>query len=142
MSTSTLYLYYKVEILHRYIEEIKHDLVVNDFNLKEVQLRLPARKHFWVARLIDAKIKRENLLRDKRNYKKEVAQRIIELSPVKITTQTADIAAEQSKEMEDINTSIKEYDYIIEYLEKVEKIFASMHWEIRNIIQINQSEQN
>jgi Mg2+ and Co2+ transporter CorA len=131
-----------VEILHRYIEEIKHDLVVNDFNLKEVQLRLPARKHFWVARLIDAKIKRENLLRDKRNYKKEVAQRIIELSPVKITTQTADIAAEQSKEMEDINTSIKEYDYIIEYLEKVEKIFSSMHWEIRNIIQINQSEQN
>jgi DNA-dependent RNA polymerase auxiliary subunit epsilon len=131
-----------VEILHRYIEEIKHDLVVNDFNLKEVQLRLPARKHFWVARLIDAKIKRENLLRDKRNYKKEVSQRIIELSPVKITTQTADIAAEQSKEMEDINTSIKEYDYIIEYLEKVEKIFASMHWEIRNIIQINQSEQN
>ena len=131
-----------MEILHRYIEEIKHDLVVNDFNLKEVQLRLPARKHFWVARLIDAKIKRENLLRDKRNYKKEVSQRIIELSPVKITTQTADIAAEQSKEMEDINTSIKEYDYIIEYLEKVEKIFASMHWEIRNIIQINQSEQN
>jgi len=130
-----------VDLLQRYIDEIGQDLNVNDFNIKEVQLRLPSRKHFWVARLIDAKIKREKLLRDKKNLKKELAQRIIELSPVKITTTTADAAAENSKEMDNINTSLKEYEYIIEYLEKVEKIFASMHWEIRNIIQINQLEQ-
>ena len=130
-----------MDLLQRYIDEIGQDLNVNDFNIKEVQLRLPARKHFWVARLIDAKIKREKLLRDKKNLKKELAQRIIELSPVKITTTTADAAAENSKEMDNINTSLKEYEYIIEYLEKVEKIFASMHWEIRNIIQINQLEQ-
>ena len=130
-----------MDLLQRYIDEIGQDLNVNDFNIKEVQLRLPSRKHFWVARLIDAKIKREKLLRDKKNLKKELAQRIIELSPVKITTTTADAAAENSKEMDNINTSLKEYEYIIEYLEKVEKIFASMHWEIRNIIQINQLEQ-
>ena len=127
--------------MERYIEEIKQDLIVNDFNIKEVQLRLPSRKHFWVARLIDAKIKRNNLLRDKKNLKKDISKRIVELSPIKMTSVTADIAAESSKEIEDINNQIREFDYIIEYLEKVEKIFASMHWEIRNIIQINQSEQ-
>jgi Mg2+ and Co2+ transporter CorA len=130
-----------MSILERYIEEIKQDLIVNDFNIKEVQLRLPSRKHFWVARLIDAKIKRNSLLRDKKNLKKDISKRIVELSPVKMTSITADIAAESSKEIEDINDQIREFDYIIEYLEKVEKIFASMHWEIRNIIQINQSEQ-
>ncbi len=127
--------------MERYIEEIKQDLIVNDFNIKEVQLRLPSRKHFWVARLIDAKIKRNNLLRDKKSLKKDISKRIVELSPIKMTSVTADIAAESSKEIEDINDQIREFDYIIEYLEKVEKIFASMHWEIRNIIQINQSEQ-
>ena len=130
-----------MSIMERYIEEIKQDLIVNDFNIKEVQLRLPARKHFWVARLIDAKIKRNNLLRDKKNLKKDISKRIVELSPIKMTSVAAEIAAESSKEVEEINDQIKEYDYIIEYLEKVEKIFASMHWEIRNIIQINQSEQ-
>ena len=128
-------------ILDTYIEDIKHDLIINDFNIKEVQLRLPARKHFWVARLIDSKIKRNNLLRDKKNLKKDISKRIVELSPIKMTSVAADIAAESSKEVEEINDQIKEFDYIIEYLEKVEKIFASMHWEIRNIIQINQSEQ-
>ena len=128
-------------ILDTYIEDIKHDLIINDFNIKEVQLRLPARKHFWVARLIDAKIKRNSLLRDKKNLKKDISKRIVELSPIKMTSVAAEIAAESSKEVEEINDQIKEYDYIIEYLEKVEKIFASMHWEIRNIIQINQSEQ-
>ena len=130
-----------MSIMERYIEEIKQDLIVNDFNIKEVQLRLPARKHFWVARLIDAKIKRNSLLRDKKNLKKDISKRIVELSPIKMTSVAAEIAAESSKEVEEINDQIKEYDYIIEYLEKVEKIFASMHWEIRNIIQINQSEQ-
>ena len=130
-----------MSIMERYIEEIKQDLIVNDFNIKEVQLRLPSRKHFWVARLIDAKIKRNSLLRDKKNLKKDISKRIVELSPIKMTSVAAEIAAESSKEVEEINDQIKEYDYIIEYLEKVEKIFASMHWEIRNIIQINQSEQ-
>ena len=119
--------------MERYIEEIKQDLIVNDFNIKEVQLRLPSRKHFWVARLIDAKIKRNNLLRDKKNLKKDISKRIVELSPIKMTSIAAEIAAESSKEVEEINDQIKEFDYIIEYLEKVEKIFASMHWEIRNI---------
>ena len=30
---------------------------------------------------------------------------------------------------------------IIEYLEKVEKIMGQMHWEIKNIIDINKMEQ-
>lgn len=131
-----------MSIFERYIEEIKQDLVVNDFNIKEVQLRLPSRKHFWVARLIDAKIKRNSLLRDKKVLKKEISKRIVELSPIKMTSVAADIAAEGSKEIEDINEQIKDYECVIEYLEKVEKIFASMHWEIRNIIQLNQSEQS
>jgi hypothetical protein len=50
-----------VDLIKKYKEEIGNDLVINDFNIKEVQLRLPARKHFWAARLIDAKIELHSL---------------------------------------------------------------------------------
>lgn len=127
-------------MLKRYISEIEQDLVVTDFNIKEVQLRLPSRKHFWVSRLIDAKVTRDKLQKRKKILKKDLVDKIINKSPVKITAQTADAAAERSDEIVEINDSIKEYDYIVEYLEKVEKILSTMHWEIKNIIQLNESE--
>jgi aminopeptidase C len=130
-----------MELLNKYIDEIKKDLIIDHFNIKEVQMRLPARKHFWAARLIDAKIKRSKLINDKKIIKKEIVSRIISDSVIKITTLTADTAAESTLEVDQISNNIKELDYIIEYLEKVEKIFGSMHWEIKNIIQIQQLEQ-
>lgn len=130
-----------MDTLKKYIEEINKDLHIDDFNLKDTQMKLPARKHFWVARLMDAKINKSKLLSKKKQHKKELVSRIISESPIKITTQTAESAAENTSEIENINDKLKELDYIIEYLEKVEKIFSSMHWEIKNIVQINQMEQ-
>ena len=130
-----------METLKRYIEEVNKDLFIDDFNIKDSQMKLPSRKHFWVARLMDAKINKNKLLSKKKQHKKELVTRIISESPVKLTTQTADAAAENTSDIEIINEKLKELDFIIEYLEKVEKIFSSMHWEIKNIIQINQMEQ-
>jgi hypothetical protein len=130
-----------VETLKRYIEEVNKDLIIDDFNIKDSQMKLPSRKHFWVARLMDAKINKTKLLSKKKQHKKELVARIINESPIKITTQTAEAAAENTADVEVINEKLKELDFIIEYLEKVEKIFSSMHWEIKNIIQINQMEQ-
>lgn len=130
-----------METLKKYIDEINKDLAIDDFNIKDSQMKLPARKHFWVARLMDAKINRNKIIAAKKQHKKELVTRIINESPVKITTQTAESAAENAKEIELLNEKLKELDFIIEYLEKVEKIFSTMHWEIKNIIQINQMEQ-
>jgi hypothetical protein len=130
-----------VELLKRYKEEIGADLVVTDFNIKDVQLKLPSRKHFWAARLIDAKISLQDLQKRKKNLKKDLVKRIIAEAPVKITQQTAESAAESTEELIAINDSIKEYELIIEYLEKVERIMAGMGYDIRNIINIMQMEQ-
>ena len=130
-----------METLKRYIEEVNKDLFIDDFNIKDSQMKLPSRKHFWVARLMDAKINKNKLLSKKKQHKKELVTRIISESPVKLTTRTAEAAAENTSDIEIINEKLKELDFIIEYLEKVEKIFSSMHWEIKNIIQINQMEQ-
>ena len=130
-----------MELLRKYIEEITKDLQLDDFNIKESQMRLPARKHFWVARLMEAKIKRNSLFRDKKRLKKEVVKKVILDSPVRISQSAAESAAERHESISKLNESISEQDTIIEYLEKVEKIMGHMHWEIKNIIDINKMEQ-
>ena len=130
-----------MELLRKYIKEITKDLQLDDFNIKEAQMRLPARKHFWVARLIESKIKRNSLFRDKKQLKKEVVKKVISDSPVRISQSAAESAAERHESISKLNVSISEQDAIIEYLEKVEKIMGQMHWEIKNIIDINKMEQ-
>ena len=130
-----------MELLQQYIEEIGKDLVLDDFNLKESQLRLPARKHYWVARLIEAKVERNKLISKKKALKKEVVKQVIRDSPIKITQSSAEAAAENHNSLSKLNDAIRERDMIIEYLEKVEKIMSSMGYEIKNIVEIQKMEQ-
>ena len=130
-----------MDLLKKYIDEIGQDFVLDDFNLKEAQMRLPARKHFWVARLMDAKVKRNVFISKKKKLKKEVVKKVITDSPVRITQSAAESAAEKHESVFALNDSIEELNAIIEYLEKVEKIFSNMHWEIKNIVDINKMEQ-
>ena len=130
-----------MDLIERYKEEIGKDLVINELNVKEVQLRLPSRRHYWVGRLIDCKISHNNLCKKKKNLKKTLVRKIISESPVKITQQSAEIAAETAEEMVLLTESIKEYEFCIEYLEKVEKIMSNMGYDISNIVKIMAMEQ-
>ena len=130
-----------VDLLEQYKEEINKDLLINDFNIKDVQLKLPSRKHFWVARLIDAKINLNKLVKRKKLLKETIVSRIISEAPVRITQQTAEISAESTEDIQSIVNSIKEHEFLIEYLEKVEKIMSGMGFDIKNIIEIQKMEQ-
>lgn len=130
-----------MELIERYKEEIGKDLIINEFNIKDVQLKLPSRKHFWAARLIDAKITHFKLVKRKKSLKESIAKRIINEAPVRVTQQTAEIAAESSEELQNITIEIKDYEFVIEYLEKVEKIMSGMGFDIKNILEIMKMEQ-
>ena len=80
-------------------------------------------------------------LKQKKQLKKEVVKKVISDSPVKISQSAAESAAERHESISKLNVFITEQDNIIEYLEKVEKIMGQMHWEIKNIIDINKMEQ-
>jgi len=130
-----------VDLIKKYKEEIGSDLVINDFNIKEVQLRLPARKHFWAARLIDAKIELHSLQKQKKALKKQIVKRLQQEAPIKLTQQSAEIAAESSNEIGSLNDQIKEYEFIIEYLDKATSVLNQVGWDIKNIIEIQKLEQ-
>jgi len=131
-----------MELLQQYNEELTKDLIINDLNVKEVQMRLPARKHFWVGRLINTKIELANLEKKEKRTRDEVFKRINDGAPVTLSHTQAVTAVNNSPEMVKISEHIREYKYIIEYLEKVEKIFSQMTFDIGNIIKIIQLEQS
>jgi hypothetical protein len=130
-----------MELLERYIKEIEEDLKIDEFNIKEVGLRIPARKHFWVSRLINHKRNLFKLENDKNIFKKTVMTELQTQSPVKLNIVTAENAAENHDKMREMNIKIGEEKLIIEFLEKTEKTFSSMTYYVSNIIKIMQLEQ-
>lgn len=128
------------ELLRRYISEVEQDLKIDDFNIKSVQMRMPARKHYWVGRMIDAKVKLNNLNKDRKAAKEKMILQVMQQSPVTLSTAAAEKEVDKTAQIQKLTDEIYEYTIIVEYLEKVEKILSATHWEIKNIIDINRAE--
>ena len=129
-----------MSLLSKYIKEVEQDLALNDFNIKETQLRLPARKHFWVARLIETKRDLQNLIEKEKKLTKKLSVKVKEQAPVHLTDKAVTALIDEQEEMASIKEQKRDLSNVIEYLEKVEKILASMHWEVKNIIDLNKLE--
>ena len=130
-----------MNLLDQYIDEIEKDLQINEFNLKDSSMKTPARKHYWVSKLIRHK-KNLLILRKQRDIiKREVTEKLIEESPVKITLPVAEKASYKHEKMKEVSEKINEEELIIEFLEKTEKTFSAVGFDIKNIIEIMKMEQ-
>ena len=127
--------------LQQYIEEVGKDLVLDDFNIKAQSLRLPARKHYWVAKLIQAKIERNQTFEKKKQLKRNITVELIATSPVKLSHTSAEQAAERHESLAALTARISELSIIIEYLEKVEKTMSAMGFDIKNVVELIKMEQ-
>ncbi len=130
-----------MNLLDQYIDEIEKDLQINEFNLKDSSMKTPARKHYWVSKLIRHKKNLLILKKQKDNIKREIVDKIIEESPVKITTPVAEKASYKHNKMKEISEKISNEELIIEFLEKTEKTFSAVGFDIKNIIEIMKMEQ-
>jgi len=130
-----------VSLLDQYIDEIEKDLQINEFNLKDSSMKAPARKHYWVSKLIRHKknLLKLRILRD--SVKKEIVGKIIEESPVKVTIPVAEKASYKHDKMKEISEKISNEELLIEFLEKTEKTFSAVGFDIKNIIEIMKMEQ-
>lgn len=127
--------------MDQYIDEIEKDLQINEFNLKDSSMKTPARKHYWVSKLIRHKRNLLNLRQQRDIVKKDVVKKIIEESPVKVTVPVAEKASYRHDKMVEISQKINEEELIIEFLEKTEKTFSAVGFDIKNIIEIMKMEQ-
>lgn len=126
--------------LSKYIEELKNDCVVDEINLKESALILPAKKAKWVARLILEKNNLFKLEKDKKITINSVIERIKSEAVSSISSAVLKNLAEKEDAIIDFDVKIEESKNIIDFLERTEKIMSSMSFDIGNIIKIVQLE--
>lgn len=122
--------------LEKYINEMGKDVEFDEFNLKETQLKLPALKHKWVGRLVRSKYKLKELQSDRYTRVRNIAKEMIDTATYSVTLPTAEKAAGKHKSIISLDERIKETELIIEFLEKGERIFSSMSFDIKNITEI------
>ena len=121
-----------MDILENYKKEIIEDTKIDQFNILDKQLMLPTIKHKWVSRLIDCKKNLNRLFKKKKDIKKIVIEQIQDSIPKSLPKAALDIKIEGSEKVKEINDDIEKYELLVEYLEKVEKIFSSMSFDIKN----------
>jgi len=125
------------QLFSKYRLEIENTVKIDQLNVKDVQLKLPFTKHFWVARLIDAKLDLIKLQRLKTETKNKLIKEITEQSPVVITKKNALDMAESHSEVKKITEEIYIQELLILYLEKVEStVLRNMSYDISNIIKL------
>lgn len=123
-----------------YLEELKIDTQVDEISLKEKALLLPGLKAKWVARMINHKNNLNRLEKQKPKIINQIVEKIKNDSPIKLHTNVIKDKAETCDEIRELNEKISEEKLIIDFLERVEKIFSSMSFDISNIVKIVQLE--
>lgn len=129
-----------MELLLQYKKQYEEFANIDDFNLEQRAKRVPAEKHFWVARLIDTKIERERLLKQKKRLKKAIIDQMMSDSPVKLEKKLLD-QIDNTDQFEDINDKLRDNELLIEYLELVVKSISFIAQDIKNIIALKELEQ-
>lgn len=125
-----------MNLLEKYMIEAEEDARVDEVSIQEKSLKLPSIKHKWVARLINTKRDEAKLKRDKRILQQQIAEQIKEKSKTAISDAAANAAASKHHKLIEIQEKIDDYASIIEYLEKIEKVFSSITWDYKNIVEI------
>jgi hypothetical protein len=122
--------------LNSYIKELEEDVKIDELNLKEAALMLPARKAKWVSRLIIEKNNLNDLQKERTRIINDVVEEIKKESQVRLATPTLEKAAEKHGKVVSIAQEIARKQNIIEFLERVEKTIHSIGFDIKNLIEV------
>jgi len=130
-----------MELYERYKKEIKEEVKIDSFNIREIAMMVPSKKHFWAARLNDHRI----ILADLKTKKAKILRSLVEKadasSPVKLSKVNLEKMIEEMPEIQDLDFKIKEQENVITYLEDERWTFSKLTEDIKNVIEIMKLEQ-
>lgn len=127
------------ELFKKYKSTLEKDLDINRLNLDEKALSLPAVKHFWVAKMIEAKIEINDLEREKKNLFKILSESD-EMKEVSFSKDAIQKIFNNSPRVKEINEKIEELKLIVEYLTDVKYVLGRATDDIKNRIELEKAE--
>lgn len=129
-------LYNIMDILEEYKKEIVEDVKIDQLNILEKQMLLPVIKHKWVARLVDAKKNVNKLNKRKKILKKEAIEHLEKNLPKSLPKTAIDSKVEASEKIQELNETIEDFELLVLYLEKIEKLISEMYYGIKNSVDL------
>lgn len=129
------------EIFEKYNLELQEDTLLDQMNIRDQQLKLPGIKHKWVGRLINHKQKVNKLKKVKELAREKAMEEISAGSVVRISNPVLERKADNDNLVKKVDEQIDNEKLIIVYLEKVEKIFNSMTFDVKNVVDIMKLEE-
>lgn len=123
-----------LEIFEKYKAELELDTKIDELNMKEVQMKLPAIKHKWVARLIQAKADLRKLSSAKFKAVEQMKYNIN--APIELSDASKTAAVNKQEIIQRIDKQISQQELIIDYLTRVEQITKNMTYDLKNLIDI------
>ena len=124
------------KLLDQYLLEFGEDVKVDAFNIKDVQMRLPAIKHKWVGRYVRCKQEVIKLGRERDTVKKTLIGKLQQDAAVKLTDYVAGKTIEVNSLLREYDEKLEECGLILEFLDESKKTLTSLTWDIRNIVEI------
>lgn len=124
------------QTLENYIDEMAKDVELDELCIKEVQMKIPALRHKWVGRLMRHKSALAHLEHKKRNYKNQAMEKMKDSSMYGVSDAALEKIISKQEPMMNNNEQMKCHRLVIEFLEKAEKIFSSLTFDIKNLIEI------
>jgi len=128
------------EVYDRYKRQFAEWSSINLMNIGEKTMSAVSQKQWAVARLHDTKRELVKLNKDKKKLKQEIVNKISENSPVNIDKKSMD-AIDNLPQLEEMNETIKDCEFVIKYLEDVVKMYQYVNQDIKNIIDVIRLEQ-
>jgi len=126
--------------LSKYMEELGKDCAIDEINLKESALILPAKKAKWVARLILEKNLANKLEKDRKEKVNSLIDAIKHEAVASLSLAVLKNLAEKDPSVIELDEKIEESKNLIDFFERIEKIMSSMSFDVGNIIKIVQLE--
>lgn len=128
------------ELYKKYIKMYQEFSKIDDFNLKERALRIPAEKHFWVEKMIDAKRNLYKLEKRKKKLVDETTKQLVSgKTPVRLDKNMLN-SLNETEEIEKISDDIQEYILLVKFLEVTVSNISYIAQDIKNIIEISKLE--
>lgn len=130
-----------LSLFERYQAELKEILSYDEFNVKDIQLKLPSIKHNWVARKAHQKFELKRLKELRAEALDKVSDKIRDEEHVGLSQRALNNAAAKHEVIVKIDNEIAFTEGMIDYLDDVvQYVFRNMTFDIKNFIELVQQE--
>ena len=125
-----------IDLFSEYHSKIEEFLKIDELNMKDAQMTLPAVRHYWVGRLIYHKQEINKFKKLREEAAKKLRARIQAESPVGLTPKTIAESVSSHDVIQKIDDEIVNNELLVEYLTKVESNFRDAQYGMNNLTKI------